>query len=165
LEGHGGTGPAWAALVERSALGEALRGSTWLYPAVECLHIVGFALLVGAIASFDVRTLRAASGPATEGAALAAQVLPVARAGFALAAPMGLLLFATEATAYVGNPAFLAKLGLVALALLNVAWFHARLAAARRGRAGGEGALRLGAALSLALWVGAVVAGRLIAYV
>jgi hypothetical protein len=163
LEHHGAAGPAWAALIERSGLGEALRGSTWLYPAVECLHIVGFALLVGAIASFDLRTLRAAE-PVAAADGLAGQVLPVARAGFALAVPMGLLLFATEATAYVGNPAFLAKLALVGLALANVAWFHARLAAARRGGAGAA-SLRLGAGLSLALWVGALLAGRLIAYV
>ena len=52
MEHHGAGGLAWAALIEHSALGETLRGSTWLYPAVECLHIVGFALLVGAIASF-----------------------------------------------------------------------------------------------------------------
>jgi hypothetical protein len=163
LEHHGAAGPAWAALIERSGLGEALRGSTWLYPAVECLHIVGFALLVGAIASFDLRTLRAAE-PVAAADGLAGQVLPVARAGFALAVPMGLLLFATEATAYVANPAFLAKLALVGLALANVAWFHARLATTRRG-GGGAGALRLGAGLSLALWVGVLLAGRLIAYV
>ncbi len=164
MEHHGGAaGPAWAALIEHSVLGEALRGSTWLYPAVECLHIVGFALLVGAIASFDLRTLRAAESLAAADG-LAGQELPVARAGFALAAPMGLLLFATEATAYVANPAFLAKLALVGLALANVAWFHARLASAKR-RGGDAAALRLGASLSLLLWVGVLLAGRLIAYV
>jgi hypothetical protein len=79
---------------------------------------------------------------------------------------MGLLLFTTEATAYIGNPAFLAKLALVALALANVAWFHTRLAAARRGeRRATTGVLRLGAGLSLVLWVGTLLAGRLIAYV
>ena len=142
-----------------------MRGSIWLYPAVECLHILGFALLVGAIAAFDLRTLRAAE-PFAAAEGLAPQLLPVARAGFALAAPMGLLLFATEATAYVRNPAFLAKLALVALALVNVAWFHARLAVVRRGeRRATTGVLRLGAGLSLALWVATLLAGRLIAYV
>jgi hypothetical protein len=162
---HHAAGPAWAAAIERSALGETMCGSIWLYPAVECLHILGFALLVGAIAAFDLRTLRAAE-PFAMAEGLAPQLLPVARAGFALAAPMGLLLFATEATAYVGNPAFRAKLALVALALANIAWFHARLAVARRGEPGAAGGmLRLGAGLSLALWIGVLLAGRLIAYV
>ena len=110
---HGPAGPAWAALLEQSSLGATLRGSVWLYPAVECLHIVGFALLVGSIVSFDVRSLRARSLETVE--ILAAQLLPVARTGFALAVPMGLLLFITEATAYLANPLFLAKLVLIAL--------------------------------------------------
>lgn len=161
---HGADGPAWAALIEHSALGATMRGSIWLYPAVECLHIVGFALLVGAIVSFDVRSLGARSLDAVE--TLAVQLLPIARTGFALAVPMGLLLFATEATAYVANPAFLTKLALIALALANIAWFHHRLRAAA-GTFGviGLGRLRLSAGLSLALWIAVLLAGRLIAYV
>ena len=121
---HTAQGPAWAAAVEQSGLGGLLRDSVWLYPAVETLHIIGFALAV----------------------------------------PMGLLLFTTEATAYVGNPAFLAKMALLALALANIAWFHARLTRARDGQ-GTAGVLRASALLSLGLWVGVLVAGRIIAYV
>ncbi|MEK0084285.1 hypothetical protein [Benzoatithermus flavus] len=47
--------PAWAAAVGHSSLGETLRSSLSFYPTVETLHIVGLALLVGAIAAFDVR--------------------------------------------------------------------------------------------------------------
>ncbi len=165
VAGGAGAGPAWAVALQQSGLGHALRESLWLYPAVECLHILGFALLVGAIASFDLRVLR---GPPPAGIeALAAQTLPVARAGFALAAPRGALLFVTESTAYLANPAFLAKLALAALALLNVLWFHARLGALRRQGDGtsSAGVLRVSALASLLLWAGVLIAGRLIAYV
>ena len=159
---HTAQGPAWAAAVEQSGLGGLLRDSVWLYPAVETLHIIGFALLVGSVASFDLRAAWAPSVGAVR--ALAAGLLPVSRAGFALAVPMGLLLFTTEATAYVGNPAFLAKMALLALALANIAWFHTRLTRARDGQ-GKAGVLRASALLSLGLWVGVLVAGRMIAYV
>ena len=34
-----------------------MREHAWLYPAVETLHIVGFSVLVGAVAMFDLRVL------------------------------------------------------------------------------------------------------------
>jgi hypothetical protein len=151
--------PAWAMVVERSAVGHALRTSLWLFPAVETLHILGLALLVGAIAAFDLGVIRA--GPGLDLARWQRAVLPVARAGFLLAVPMGLLLFTTEATAYARNPAFQAKLLLIAAALANVALFH-RLG--HRATAP-TAVLRVAAALSLALWVAVLACGRLIAYV
>jgi hypothetical protein len=157
--GVGTTAPAWAAALEHGAVGQALRDSMWLYPAVEVLHIVGFALLVGAIAAFDLRVARA--GPRLELGSWQRAVLPVARAGFALAVPMGLLLFSAEAGAYLGNPAFLLKMGLISAAVLNVLLFHAL---ARRRRAA-VGPLRLLAGLSLGLWLAVLICGRMIAYV
>lgn len=143
---HGAAaGPAWAAALEASGLGRAMRESLALYPAVEIAHILGFALLVGAIASFDIPLIAGREPPAI--------AQRVAAAGLALAAPAGLLLFAAEATAYLHNPVFLAKLALIALALANVALFHF----ARTPR-------RLAGAASLALWFCVLACGRLIAY-
>jgi hypothetical protein len=151
--------PGWLAALQHSALAQVLRGSLWLYPAVETLHVAGLALLVGAIAVFDARVVRA--GPGFDLGGWSRSVLPVARAGFALAAAMGLLLFTVEATAYAANPAFQAKLALIALALANVGAFH--LLARRVGRP--TTALRVTAAASLALWLLVLACGRLIAYV
>jgi hypothetical protein len=125
--------------------GRTMRESIWLYPAVEVIHIVGFALLFGAIAAYDLRLVAGREPPAV------AQRL--AASGLALAIPAGLLLFATEASAYVHNPVFLAKLALIALALANVASFHFGLSPPRL--AGGA---------SLVLWLAVLVSGRLIAY-
>jgi hypothetical protein len=156
---HGPAGPAWAAWIEHSALGHALRNSIWLFPAVETLHILGFALLVGAIVTFDARVVATRGGfvlPDWERA-----VLPVARAGFLLAVPMGLLLFATETTAYARNPAFRLKLVAIGLALANIGAFHL-LARSAAGRV--TPGLRIMAGLSLALWVLVLICGRMIAY-
>lgn len=146
MEGHAAAGPAWAAALEASGLGRAMRQSAFLYPTVETLHILGFALLVGAIAAYDLRLIAGREPPAI--------AQRVAAAGLALAAPAGFLLFATEATAYFHNSVFLAKLGLIALALGNLALFHLRWTPGR-----------IAGAASLALWVGALGCGRLIAYV
>ena len=43
--------------IEASALGQAMRQSLYLYPAVETVHIVGLALLFGSIAVLDLRQL------------------------------------------------------------------------------------------------------------
>lgn len=156
---HAAEAGGWLAALQASGLGAALRSSLWLYPLVETLHVLGLALLVGAIATFDVRVLRANAG--FDLAGWSRSVLPVARFGFALAVPMGFLLFTTEATAYARNPLFLTKLTLIALALVNLVLFHRH---ARR-RSGLTPALRRMAGLSLALWVLVLACGRLIAYV
>ena len=149
--------------LEQSSIGAAMRRSALLYPAVETLHIVGLALLVGSIAVFDLRVLgvfRAASLPA-----LARATLPVAIAGFVTAVPMGLLLFTTEATHIAVNPAFQVKLACIAIGLANAGIF--RLAWWRDVVK--EGAplsplARVGAAVSLLAWLGTIAGGRLIAY-
>lgn len=155
----------WFALLEQSALGQAMRSSPWLFPAVEVVHILGFALLVGAIAAFDLRLLGfRLMLPADQ---LARLLLPVAVAGFALAVPAGVLLFTSEAVAFARNPMLWAKLGLIALALINIAVFH--IGPGRRWLTWADArpptAVRVAGAVSLAAWTGAIVCGRLIAYV
>src|SRR5690606_18253282 len=131
---------------------------------IEILHILGFAILVGAIVTFDLRVLGLGRGIPIEAAGR--HCLPIAIAGFALAAPMGLLLFTTEATSIARNPAFLLKMGFLVLAGINVALFHfgpwRRVADWSEG--GVPGRVRAGAALSAVLWICVLASGRLIAY-
>lgn len=142
--------------LEASDLGRAARASVWLYPAANLAHVVGSAMVLGAIAVLDVLLMR---GRAETAAAVAGTAIPIAAAGLVVQIATGIVLLAAEASATGVNPAFLAKLGLIALGLVNVAWFHL-------GRSGwADGAGRLHGAVSLAAWTGAVLAGRAIAYV
>ena len=158
-----GAATAWLHWLQDGAVGQAMRKSVTLYPAVETLHIIGLALLVGSIAALDLRLLGAARRlPAL---ALSRLLLPIAAGGFVLAAVTGALLFTTEAASTARNPAFLAKLTLIAAAGANAAALH--LGVWRRIAAWGErppAPARAAAALSLLLWGGAVACGRLIAY-
>lgn len=150
----------WLAALEALPAVEALRLSSWAYPVVNTLHVIGIALLFGAIVPLDLRLAgwrRAEAGLDP----LARTLLPVAMAGFALAASSGLLLFAADARSYAASTLFQLKLALIALALAN-----ALLLRRVNWRAPQESASRLAGAgaFSILLWLGVITLGRWIAY-
>ena len=149
--------------LQESALGHAMRASPALYPAVEILHIIGFVVLVGSILALDLRLL--GFGRAIAIQPMAQLLLPLSRAGFLLAISMGFLLFSADASHVVKNPAFQTKLLLIAAALVNIVIAHAGPWRKIEGwRAEASGGARLTALVSVLLWLGAICAGRLIAY-
>jgi hypothetical protein len=149
------------AALEASWLGHAARHSAWLFTVANLLHVLGSALLVGAIAVFDVKVLADRGRGAWETGRIA---VPLAAAGLALQVPTGIVLLAVEARALGQNPAFLAKLGFIALGLANVALFHRRFGRGR-SREVLPASARTHAAASLGAWILALLAGRLIAYI
>lgn len=162
---HEALGPAWLVWLETSAMAVAMRQWLWLYPIVEIVHIVGFAVLVGAAVMFDVRLLGLSRHVPVS--SLARQILPWARASLALVVPSGLLMFAAHATEMAANPAFRLKLLCLVVAGGNAVWFHRGIF--RSVSAWDQGgttppAARLAAVLSLALWGSVITCGRLLAY-
>lgn len=153
-----------AAWLEASLLARALRAGPWVYPLVNLAHLLGVALLLGAIAVLDLRLvgLRRSGAPL---AALARATVPVAGAGLALALLTGPALLVVQAREYAANPFLWIKFGAVAVALANLGALH-RSAAWRGLESDGGGTRRLavGGAVSLAAWLAAVSAGRMIAY-
>lgn len=74
--------------LENSALAEAIRQSSWLYPFLEIIHIVGIVVLVGAAFLFDLRLLgRSGNLPVKD---LANHLLPWAGRGVVSDHPLGL---------------------------------------------------------------------------
>ena len=139
------------------------RDSTAAYASLNAAHIFSFALVIGSIATLDLKLLGLfRSAPL---GALARPLSRVAATGLVLAVATGFLLFSVRPLAYADNPAFLTKISLVALGVLNALALrfnrHWRLAAE-----GGavHGSVRLTALLSLAIWAGAVLAGRWIGF-
>ena len=153
--------------MEASTLGRVMRqAGPWAYAITNVAHVFGVATLFGSILVLDLRLLgvwqRVPLAP------LAAAIRPTAVVGFCLAAASGVCLLATTATDYDGNPFLLIKFPAIAVGLLNVAAISRTQAwRAREVRELSDGEqrqlARLGG-LSLACWVTAVVAGRLIAY-
>jgi hypothetical protein len=145
--------------LEQSSLGAAARGSAWLYPLANLSHVLGAALLVGAIATFDIQVLRHAKNVG----AIARAVTPVAAFGLALQLASGTVLLAADAMPVVVNPAFQFKMGMLALGLINIAAFRWRFGGRLQAEAPLDGAAGF-AALSLASWLLVLLAGRFIAY-
>lgn len=151
----------WLAAWPGAAL---LRESGTAYLLVNAAHILGIALLIGAILPLDLAILGVLRGPPL--ALIAPQATRIAAAGAALAVLTGLTLLSVRPGEYLANPAFLTKAALLALAFANVALQHL-LPGWRRLRAGEPpGAqVRALAAASAALWLGVLVAGRWIGFV
>jgi hypothetical protein len=153
--------------MEASALGHFMRESgPWTYAIVNLSHILGVATLFGSILVLDVRLL--GLGRRVSLAALSAAVTPVATVGFAIAAASGTALLATKSTDYIGNPFLLIKFPAIALGLINVAVLNLtpawRARGARELSRGDDRQLAVVGGVSLACWLTAVSAGRLIAY-
>jgi len=152
--------------IEATAFAVAMRKWLWLYPIVEIVHITGFVTLVGSVAMFDLRVLGLSRTVSVR--ALADHLLPWSRGALLLIVPSGLAMFSAHARDFASNPAFLLKMTLLVTAALNALAFHAgafRGAAAWDTGATAPARARLQAALSLALWLGVLSCGRLLAYV
>ena len=153
--------------IEGTGLGHFMRDTgPWTYAVVNTSHILGVAALFGSILVLDLRLL--GMGRRLPVAALASAITPVAIAGFVIAVATGSALLATKATAYVGNPFLLIKFPAIALGLINVAVLN--LTPAWKARGTREPSRRerrqlaVMAGISLACWVTAVSAGRMIGY-
>jgi hypothetical protein len=135
----------------------AIAAHPWAYPALEVVHIVGIALLLGNLVLVELRVWGVA--PALDLRALARPALALALTGFALAAGSGLTMFAASPGELLANRAFVVKMGLVMAAGVNAGVFHGRASLARP-----DGIARAQAALSVLIWVAVIGCGRWIAY-
>ncbi len=144
----------------------ALRESLFVWPLVESTHVLTLALFVGSTAMMDLRLLGVSFGGVPV-SAFTARLLPWTRAGFALMAVTGLLLFYATPVRNYQNVFFRIKVILLVAAGLNVWLFHSRI---HRRVADWDldipppRAARIAAVVSLTAWAGVVVAGRMMAY-
>lgn len=156
---------ALATALQASGLSALLRSSIWLYPLVNTGHVVGIALLFGAIVPLDLRLMGCFRRTSLEH--LAGTLVPVAVTGLVLALCTGSLLFATRPLDYVVEPLLGIKLALLGAAVINALWLRRgpdwRRLVATPG-APPQPAWRLHGLLSILLWLGVITAGRLIGY-
>jgi hypothetical protein len=148
--------------LEYSAIGEIVRR---VYPWIEVIHILGFSLLFGCVTVFDLRLLgyyrRLSIADAVR------YLLGLAQISFLAVAISGFLLFAAQPTVLVTNVAFRFKLLLLAIALLNAVVFHSSFSPyfKRWRKTNRVNFFQAIAILSLLIWTGIMICGRLIAYV
>ncbi|MEH6386640.1 DUF6644 family protein [Pseudomonas profundi] len=141
-----------------------IRHSGTAYLLVNAAHILSLAYLVGNILTLDLRLLGIFR--AVPLGAIGPMLSRSAACGLLLAMFTGAWLFSVDPFAYLDNPAFLTKLCLVLLGVVNAVWLHRRdrwRAALAVGEAGPV--VRLHAVASISLWLGVVVAGRWIGFI
>jgi hypothetical protein len=148
-----------------AALRGELPGTEWLFPIIETLHVMAFAIVFGSIIMVDLRLLGIALRDNLV-SRLSQEVLPWTWTAWCLAAVFGTLMFMAKAQTYAGNLQFRLKFVCMALAALNMLIFH--FGAYRRVASWDSGEPPIGAktagALSLSLWVGVVFFGRWIGF-
>ena len=133
----------------------AIATHPWAYPALEVIHLLGVALLLGNLVLVELRHWRTGAMPE----AVDRLALGVVLTGFMAAAASGLVMFATQPMDLIAKRAFLLKMPLLMLAGINAAAFHARGGLARR-----DVLARAQTLASLGRWVVILACGRAIAY-
>lgn len=137
---------------------ESLRSHVWAYPALEVVHIIGIALLLGNLVLLELRVF--GLGAALPVKALSRLSLGLALTGFSVVAASGLLMFASQPAELLANRAFTLKMLLLLAAGCNAAWFHGRGSLDKL-----DGLARAQVAVSTVIWLAVVACGRWIAYV
>ena len=147
--------------LEQTALGAALRDSSWLFPVVESAHLLGLALLGGAVLVVDLRLL----GFGLRGwpaAYVLEQSRPFLLGALSLMFVTGIPLFLSEAVKCYWSDAFRLKMPALGVALLFTFALRNRLV--RRGAVLEGWQARALAGGSLATWLTVAVAGRWIGF-
>ena len=151
---------AFLASLEATAPAQFLRISRWGYAAVSGTHILGIALLVGAILPLNLRVL--GLWPSIPRATLFRVLVPFAATGLLLAVLTGSLLFSVRAREYAAVGYLQVKVVLVLVGLLSALSIYRAYGSMLEGAS--ERRLRFHALLSLGCWLGALACGRLIAF-
>lgn len=147
--------------LEASALGATIRDSLWLFPVIEAAHLLGLALLGGAVFVVDLRLLGA--GLTTRPLAyVGRQLEPVLVTALAILIATGVPLFLSEAVKCYWSDAFRLKMAALAVALAFSFGVRRRVVRAEpepaRWRARAVGLC------SLSLWLTVAAAGRWIGF-
>jgi hypothetical protein len=159
---------AW---LEKTPLSAGVQNIGWIIPASQIVHILGLAAILVSALSIDLRLL-GVGGRRMSLAGMTGHFLPVIWSAVPLMAATGAILIIGEPRRDLLNPAFQTKMLLLICAL--AATLGIRLMVRRAQSIGssslGQGGdhvgwpLRTLALISLALWFGIAVCGRLIAY-
>ena len=144
--------------IEASALGQTIRESTWLFPAIESTHLLALALLGGSILILSVSIL--GWGLKTPIAEIYKSAHRYMNAAVILLLITGVFLGISEPVKLYGRDAFLVKMIALAIALLVTYFVFNPLV--RRGATGAI--LRVVTATTLAAWLMVAMAGRWIGF-
>lgn len=147
-------------------LSAAIRENVNAFPIIESFHVLAVALVFGTILIVDLRLVGVASyRPGIK--RLIDEFLPYTWVAFALAVVTGVLMFLSNAISYANNLQFQLKLVAIAIAGINMMWFHTT--AYRRISQWNEDTVpppsaRFAGVTSLIVWTATIFLGRWIGF-
>jgi hypothetical protein len=151
--------------IEHTSFSQWVTGSSSVlaFPTILLLHTIGMGVVVGINAGIDLRILGLA--PALPLAPME-KFFPFLWIGFWVNAFTGVILLAADATTKMTNPDFYVKMGFIALAVINLRMIRNRVFRDpfidKKPMTSDAKVL---AVTSMIFWLGAITAGRLMAYV
>lgn len=154
----------WLSTLENTGFSTWLResGSIWAYPLVLTLHTTGMGVLVGMNWALDLRVLGVATAIPL---ASLRNLFTAMWVGFWINLVTGLMLFAADATTKGSTRLFLFKLLLIVVAVIAAVAMKRSIYGRQEASAPVAPSAKAYAVLSLVLWVAALTAGRMMAYV
>ena len=150
--------------IESTELSIAIREGGLPYPIIGGVHLLAIALFGGMLLATDLRLLGwvMRSRPFSD---IWYQFRPWKRLGFVIVVVTGLLLAWAEPVRLFGSPSFWVKMSLLALVGVHALVFRAKVYGHPENLDDAVSSqAKLAAVLSLILWAGLVVSGRLIAF-
>jgi len=150
--------------IQSTDVSVAIREGGLPYPIIGGVHLLTIALFGGMLLATDLRLLGWAiqRRPVSD---VLSQLQPWKRLGFAVVVATGLLLAWAEPVRLYRSPSFWVKMAFFALVGVHALVFRAGVYRhPERLDAGITRHAKLAAALSLLLWAGLIVSGRLIAF-
>jgi hypothetical protein len=155
---------SWLEWIERTPLSIAIREGGLPYPVIGGVHLLSIALFGGMLLVTDLRLL----GWAMRGRPVSDlwyQFRPWKRVGFAVVVVTGVLLAWAEPIRLYKSPSFWVKMALFALIGVHALIFRRNVYAHPEKLDATIGSqAKLAAWLSMLLWAGLIVSGRLIAF-
>jgi uncharacterized membrane protein SirB2 len=141
-----------------SSLGVTIRESVWMFPIIEAVHLLGLALIGGAVLIVDLRLagLVLQRQPAST---VASDAEPWLIGSLTMMLVTGVLLFTSEALKCYYSPPFWLKMLFLALAITFTFTLRRRVAAAADARMS-PWLSRTVAIVSVLLWSGVGLMGR-----
>ena len=137
-------------------------GSIWAYPTILTVHTIGMMMVAGLIGIICLRVL--GIGPTVPMRPLE-RLYPIIWTAFGINAVTGTILLIADATTKLTNPDFYVKMVFIALGVVVLARMRKTIFAdPQLDKAPVTGSAKGLAWLSLVAWVGAITAGRLLAY-
>jgi hypothetical protein len=147
---------------ESSSLGEAIRSSRWLFPAIESLHLLGLALIGGSVLAVNLSLLGFGLGRRSA-AQLWRDTRPWLAGSLAVMLVSGFLLFTSEAVKLYYHEAFWVKMSALLLSILFTFTVQRKTALADPERVT-QLRSRVVALVSLLLWSAVGAGGRWIGF-